>query len=327
MMSVSKHQMTAGALVLGAALAFGPEAAFAFGGHSSGSHGSSMSSAMPSGLGSGGLGSGGVGMPAAGQIAGQRFVGGMPNTMPGGMPRLPLTTVPGTAVGMAPNGTPGITQGGTPKSPVTTVPGTTVGAAPGAMPGVTRGAAPNTKPATAMPQPTPSAATSTMSNAKLSSTAAAAKQPTTFPCDPTTPACAKDIANAIDAAALPTPPPPPAPVPAPAQQPEPRAITETAVAAPTADPPLVTETTGGGSMVNLGGGAGTLAECMAIWDRSTDMSKAEWRDTCSRTLNGMDLPAIGLGDTPAVHHASHTTGRTAGHHARSGRPSASAAAQ
>ena len=30
----------------------------------------------------------------------------------------------------------------------------------------------------------------------------------------------------------------------------------------------------------------TLADCMSFWDAGTHMSKAEWRETCKRTLNG-----------------------------------------
>jgi hypothetical protein len=30
----------------------------------------------------------------------------------------------------------------------------------------------------------------------------------------------------------------------------------------------------------------SLADCMSYWDAGTHMSKAEWRRTCQRTLNG-----------------------------------------
>jgi hypothetical protein len=52
---------------------------------------------------------------------------------------------------------------------------------------------------------------------------------------------------------------------------------------------------GGGPAVtdHSGGGANTLASCMGFWDSATHMSKSEWRDTCVRTLNGIDLPADG----------------------------------
>lgn len=50
---------------------------------------------------------------------------------------------------------------------------------------------------------------------------------------------------------------------------------------------------GGGTAAvdHSGGGANTLASCMSFWDSATHMSKSEWRDTCVRTLNGIDLPA------------------------------------
>ena len=51
---------------------------------------------------------------------------------------------------------------------------------------------------------------------------------------------------------------------------------------------------GGTAAVDHSGGSGsTLANCMQLWDASTHMSKPEWRQTCARTLNGIDLPADG----------------------------------
>jgi len=60
---------------------------------------------------------------------------------------------------------------------------------------------------------------------------------------------------------------------------------------------------GGGSAPadHYGGGAETLASCMSFWDRSTHMSRAEWRQACNRTLNGVDLP-VELGGQP-LHHS------------------------
>jgi hypothetical protein len=40
---------------------------------------------------------------------------------------------------------------------------------------------------------------------------------------------------------------------------------------------------------NRGGGGATLADCMALWDPSTHMTRPEWRATCVRTLNGLEL--------------------------------------
>jgi hypothetical protein len=34
-----------------------------------------------------------------------------------------------------------------------------------------------------------------------------------------------------------------------------------------------------------GGGGGGMAECMGFWDKSTHMSKGEWREACQRTVN------------------------------------------
>ena len=66
--------------------------------------------------------------------------------------------------------------------------------------------------------------------------------------------------------------------------------------------PPVTDTiasSGGLAVVDhSGGGGNTLADCMGFWDRTTHMSRAEWRQTCNRTLNGIDLP-VEIGGTPA----------------------------
>src|SRR5262249_55272757 len=50
----------------------------------------------------------------------------------------------------------------------------------------------------------------------------------------------------------------------------------------------VSTATQGGSSPNLmpGGGGSTLADCMALWDPTTHMSKVEWRQTCQRTAYG-----------------------------------------
>ena len=34
----------------------------------------------------------------------------------------------------------------------------------------------------------------------------------------------------------------------------------------------------------------TMGDCLADWDAATHMSKAEWRQSCQRTVNGTDLP-------------------------------------
>ncbi len=91
----------------------------------------------------------------------------------------------------------------------------------------------------------------------------------------------------------------------PSAMPSPTPMRRSAPAAPSASPlpPIqvtqpapgfdpVTATSGGSARTNPtpGGGGATLPECMALWDRSTHMTRAEWRETCQRTLNGLDLP-------------------------------------
>jgi hypothetical protein len=53
-------------------------------------------------------------------------------------------------------------------------------------------------------------------------------------------------------------------------------------------PPQV-QTSGGTLSPSTGGGGETLAACMGLWDSSTHMTNGEWRATCVRTLNGMDI--------------------------------------
>lgn len=37
-------------------------------------------------------------------------------------------------------------------------------------------------------------------------------------------------------------------------------------------------------------GTATLASCMEMWDRSSHMTRADWRRACQRSLNGIELP-------------------------------------
>jgi len=39
----------------------------------------------------------------------------------------------------------------------------------------------------------------------------------------------------------------------------------------------------------------TMGDCLADWDAGTHMSKAEWRQSCQRTVNGADLPEKAYG--------------------------------
>jgi len=67
------------------------------------------------------------------------------------------------------------------------------------------------------------------------------------------------------------------------------------VAAPssmTLTPDVAVDSSSGGiSRTSNPGAAGlTLADCMAVWEPALHMSKGEWRSTCVRTLNGVELP-------------------------------------
>lgn len=71
------------------------------------------------------------------------------------------------------------------------------------------------------------------------------------------------------------------------------------------------ELSGGGTRTQAqqsGAGGPTLADCMSNWDPTTDMSKSEWKATCIRTLNGIDLPTEGVADTTAPRHLSPNAG-------------------
>lgn len=76
----------------------------------------------------------------------------------------------------------------------------------------------------------------------------------------------------------------------------------------------VDEQSGGSSRPAIEGGGPTLADCMALWEPAVHMSKALWRTACVRTLNGVEMPSVGLGlpePKPARHqqhaHASLNT--------------------
>jgi hypothetical protein len=76
--------------------------------------------------------------------------------------------------------------------------------------------------------------------------------------------------------------------------------------------PEVFASGGGTAAVDHSGGSGnTLAACMQLWDAHTHMSKPEWRVTCGRTLNGIDLPADGGMTVPTSTraHVRHTRTR------------------
>jgi hypothetical protein len=87
--------------------------------------------------------------------------------------------------------------------------------------------------------------------------------------------------------------------------------------------PDIFATSGGTAGIDhSGGGGNTLASCMGFWDNTTHMSRAEWRQTCVRTLNGIDLP-VEMGGPQAVASGSSGSRVTttsapsrAAHHAR-----------
>jgi hypothetical protein len=55
--------------------------------------------------------------------------------------------------------------------------------------------------------------------------------------------------------------------------------------------PADTSVSTGGTLAtdHSGGGGDTLAACMSFWKADTTMTRVEWRDTCVRTLNGLDI--------------------------------------
>lgn len=59
-----------------------------------------------------------------------------------------------------------------------------------------------------------------------------------------------------------------------------------------ATPPF-TEQSGGRSRLDsrFGAGGSTLAGCMALWEKATHMTRAEWQRTCKKTLNATELPS------------------------------------
>ncbi|MBS0241447.1 MAG: hypothetical protein JSS20_04670 [Proteobacteria bacterium] len=56
-------------------------------------------------------------------------------------------------------------------------------------------------------------------------------------------------------------------------------------------PNSVSSQSGGATGNQLyGGGGATVKDCMQLWDKSSHMTRTEWRATCKRTLNGINLP-------------------------------------
>jgi len=102
--------------------------------------------------------------------------------------------------------------------------------------------------------------------------------------------------------------------------PAPVAVPPTPAATPIPPPQTAvqpfTEQSGGPARPVIQGGGPTLADCMALWEPDLHMTKPLWRTTCIRTMNGIDMPEVALGDssgaaTPRTHH-----GRSRTHEAR-----------
>lgn len=103
-----------------------------------------------------------------------------------------------------------------------------------------------------------------------------------------------------------------------AAPPAPAAITQSSPSTLAPPDPVSTESGGSSRTETPGGGAPTLANCMSLWEPVLDMSKAEWKATCIRTLNGIDLPEPG---TKVAHTGTQTTtgtqtSRRVAHHNR-----------
>lgn len=87
--------------------------------------------------------------------------------------------------------------------------------------------------------------------------------------------------------------------------------TDPAIGQPSPRVPDVVASGGGTATIDHSGGSGnTLADCMRLWDFASHMSKAEWRTTCERTLNGIDLPTELGGPAPAHPHIRHAKAHT-----------------
>ena len=113
---------------------------------------------------------------------------------------------------------------------------------------------------------------------------------------PSSAACAASVSSAqadlagTSAASAVAVTPPPFPAAAPAAPP---ALTLPSVSALAPADPVSTASGGSSPQPDYGAGGPTLASCVAIWEPALDMTKSEWKATCVRTLNGVDLPVSG----------------------------------
>lgn len=111
------------------------------------------------------------------------------------------------------------------------------------------------------------------------------------------------------APALPTIAPPQVPAPASSATDQPASVPSPALSS-------ATSTGGTAAPDSTGGGGATLADCMTFWGPETHMTKVEWRATCVRSLEGLDLlggahEASAAGQPSQSDHVRHLTRRAA----------------
>ncbi len=150
--------------------------------------------------------------------------------------------------------------------------------------------------------PMPPAPSGTPTKSQSSSSA-----PNPNTCDPkTSPACAAELTELQSETTSPVTPPlwkQPADPPAPAANTSPTEPTLAPLSPTIPDG----EVSSGGALVPrepIPGGGPSLADCMDIWEPATHMSQAEWRTTCVRTLNGVDLVPTQVAGNPGKEPAS-----------------------
>lgn len=159
-----------------------------------------------------------------------------------------------------------------------------------ASPGTNMAATKPTKPGSS------SASTVAVGNGSSGAGQGACAAPSSAACAASLSSAQSDLAGTSASATTVTPPPFPAAAPA-----APPALTLPSVSALTPVDPVSTASGGSSPPPDYGAGGPTLASCMAIWEPALDMTKSEWKATCVRTLNGVDLPVSG---NQVAHHTS-----------------------
>jgi hypothetical protein len=202
-------------------------------------------------------------------------------------------------------------------------------------------------PSTRLPSTTASSGSSPLVT-RSSSSASKSSTSSTAPINPATCDATKsqvcDLEKldllAVGVSRLPPAPPPRAQDPAPVSDPTTSAAATSNLT--TLSPPIaplstgpdtnVVELSSGGSTgvpgtqdIAYGGGGPSLNDCMSLWDKTTDMSKSEWKDTCTRTMNGTELSPDDLSHVADVdsiigggHQATHAA-KSSRHVARGGK--------